>query len=341
MADEPMTEREAALTARIKELEGAQTKSAVTAAQGGVFESVWRTVSYVVPPWLAAMALAVFIAHYAFASYLQIQVTAAETQLKQAKADLETAKAEAANARDTEGVSMRLATLQSQTNKTTAEAAVARASANALNAQVNGETAALAAAKANLDNLQNQARLAQAKADAESARFGLSTLEDRAVRAKLIIQKLKAVSQNREALTKDAINRGANPVDGLYWQVLIRAECQDNEFAELIGCPSQFLQRNRQRGATPQEDASQVATAPSDDNGNYWKPAPNCALSLRQFRTYDSATLHGAFAVTKIATNGGCGWSSSTSGKPMEVIRREALAQCASHGADCKIISER
>ena len=331
-----MTEREAALVARIKELEGAQVKSAVTVAQGGVFESVWRTVTYIVPPWLAAVALAVLAAHYGFGYYLQGQITAAETQLHQAKADLETAKAEAANAPDAEGVPMRLATLRAQTDKTTAEAAVARASANALKAQVNGKSAALAAAKANLDNLQNQARLAQTKADAESARFGLSTLEDRAVRAKLIIQKLQALGQNREALTKEAINQGANPVDGPYWQVLIRAECQDNEFAELIGCPSQFIQRNRQQPESPQ-----MATAPSDDDSRYWKPSQSCGQSLRDFQNYKNTTLHGAFAVTKIAKGGGCGWSTQSNGKPMELMRREALAQCARYGAECKIISER
>ncbi len=250
MPGEQMTDREAALVARIKELEGAQAKNAVTVAEGGVFESVWRTVAYIVPPWLAAVALAVFIAHYGFGYYLQIQVTAAETQRKQANADLETAKAEAANARDAEGVPMRLATLQAQMNKTTAEAAVARASANALNAQVNGETAALASAKAQLDNIQNQARVAQNTANAAGARFGLSTLRDREVSANVKLQKLETIKQRTgTALTRFAsgiTGQNAMATSGNDNPIILRTECEDNEYAEDIGCPPPYVQRARQ-----------------------------------------------------------------------------------------------
>jgi hypothetical protein len=323
MSGEPMTEREAALAARVKELEGAQANSAVTTAQGSVFESVWRTVTYIVPPWLAAVALAVFIAHYAFASYLQIQVTAVETQLKQAKADLETAKAEAANARDTEGVPMRLATLQAQTNKTTAEAAVARASANALNAQVNGETAALASAKAQRDNIQNQARVAQLKADAAGAKFGLSTLRDREVKANLIIQKLKTIDQQSKSAGSAVIASGDIRLSRMAIAG-IRAECENNEYAGLIGCPAQFIRRD-----------PQVATTTSDDNGQFWKVPVSC---LPEWKYFNRREIHGVFAVTK--TGHACGWSWNAN-KPIETKRREAMAACAKLGADCKIIGEK
>jgi len=179
MAEE-VTEREAALAARVKELEDAQAKGAATIAEGGVFESIWRRITHIVPPWLAAAALAVLVAHYGFGFYLQGQITEAETELQQAKADVETAKSKAAN-QPADGVPMQLATLKAQVEKTRAEAAAAKASATALAAQVNGESAALQKAKADLDNIQNQARLAQAKADAEGAKFGVATLEDRAV----------------------------------------------------------------------------------------------------------------------------------------------------------------
>jgi hypothetical protein len=334
---EGQTEREALLEARVKELEAAAALRENRAVTGGIFEQAWLFLGTLVPPWLTAVALAVFIAHYGFGYYLQGQVTAAETQLKQAKADLEIAKAEAANAPDAEGVPMRLATMRAQMDKTTAEAAIARASANALKAQVNGETAALQNAKAQLDNLQNQARLAQANADAKSARFGLPTLEDRAVAAKLILQKLKAIAQNREALSTDAINRGANPIGGAYWQILIRAECENNEYAELIGCPSQFLQKNRQRGETPQqEDIPQVAIAPSEDNGQFWKVSNSCTPEWRYFQ---GKAAHGAFAVTK-SIKGGCGWSWSPT-RPIETMRLQALAACSKYGSDCKIIGEK
>lgn len=334
---EGQTAREALLEARVKELEAAAALRENRAVTGGIFEQAWLFLGTLVPPWLTAVALAVFIAHYGFGYYLQGQVTAAETQLKQAKADLETAKAEAANAPDAEGVSMRLRTMKAQMDKTTAEAAVARASANALKAQVNGETAALQNAKAQLDYLQNQARLAQANADAKSARFGLPTLEDRAVSAKLILQKLKAIAQNREALMMDAINRGANPTGGAVWQVMIRAECENNEYAALIGCPSQFLQQNRQRGETPQQENNpQVASVPSEDNGQFWKVSNSCTPAWRYFQ---GKAAHGAFAVTK-SIKGGCGWSWSPT-RPIETMRLQALATCSKYGSDCKIIGEK
>ncbi|HEV7911279.1 MAG TPA: hypothetical protein VGP28_09390 [Methylocella sp.] len=334
---EGQTEREALLQARVKELEAAAALRENRAVTGGIFEQAWLFLGALVPPWLTAVALAVFIAHYGFGYYLQGQVTAAETQLKQAKADLEIAKAEAANAPDAEGVPMRLATMKAQMDKTTAEAAIARASANALKAQVNGETAALQNAKAQLDYLQNQARLAQAKADAESAHFGPPTLEDRAQKAKVMLQKLKAIAQNREALMMDAINRGANPTGGALWQVMIRAECENNDYAELIGCPSQFLQQNRRRGETPQQENNpQVASVPSEDNGQFWKVSNSCTPEWRYFQ--DKAA-HGAFAVTK-SIKGGCGWSWSPT-RPIETMRLQALAACSKYGSDCKIIGEK
>jgi hypothetical protein len=254
-----VTEREAALAARVKELEDAAAKSAVPNAQGGVFESISRTISYLVPPKLAAVALAVFIAHYGFGYYLQSQVTAAETQLKQAKADVETAKAKALNDPDAQGVTMRLATMKAQLDNTRAEAAAGKAKATALNADVNGETAALASAKAQLDNIQNQARVAQTKADAAGARFGLSTLRDREVSANVELQKLETIKQRTgAALTRFAsgiTGQNAMEINGNQNPIILRTECADNEYAEEIGCPSQFIQRNRQQTSTTPENS--------------------------------------------------------------------------------------
>lgn len=255
MAGEQMSEREAILAARVKELEDAAAASAITVAQGGVFESLWRTINSIVSPWLAAVALALFIAHYGFAYYLQSQTTQADTQLKQAKADVETAKAKALNDPDAQGVTLRLATLKAQLDNTRADAAAAKAKATALNADVNGETIALRSAKAQLDNVQNQARLAQVKADAESARFGVSTLREREVRANLIIQKLKTLTQQSKAASSAAIAQGDYHLSTLA-NAGIRGECLNNEFAELIGCPSQFIQRNRQQSAAPAQQSS-------------------------------------------------------------------------------------
>jgi hypothetical protein len=337
---EGRTEREALLEARIKELKGAQAKSAVTIAQGGMFESVWQTINSIVPPWLAAVALAVLLAHYGFSYYLQGQLSQAETQLKQAKADVETAKSIAANApADASGVPIRLKTVKAQMEKTVAEAAGARATATALKVQVNGETVALQKAKAELDSLQNQARLAQAKADAESARFGLSTLQDRAVRAKLITQKLETIrARMSAAMMKVAQRIQAGDLSTDQNGPLLRAECEDNEYAELIGCPSQFLQQNRPRGDTPQQgDNPQLATAPSEDDGRFWK-IPNSGIPA--WRYFQNEAKHGAFAVTKYLKGGGFGYSWAPN-RPIEDMRREALGNCAKQGADCKIIGEK
>jgi hypothetical protein len=131
MAAEQMTEREAALAARVKELEDAAAKSAATTAEGGVFESIWRRITYIVPPWLAATALAVLIAHYGFGYYIEDQIFASETELQQAKADAETAEAKAANTPNAQGVIAELEALQVGIANKRAEAA-AKVKADAL-----------------------------------------------------------------------------------------------------------------------------------------------------------------------------------------------------------------
>lgn len=337
MADEPTTEREAALVARIKELESAQAKSAVTVAQGGVFESVWRTVAYIVPPWLVILALAVLVAHYGFGYYLQSQVTAAETELQQAKADVEIVKSRVVN-QPVDGVPMQLATLKAQVEKTRAEAAAAKASATALAAQVNGESVALQKAKAGLENTQNQARLAQADASAKGAQFGLSTLEDRAVRAKVTVQQMETIKERvAAAQAKEAADQ--SDVFKMTYSMRVyaaglRAMCEGNQFAEVIRCPSQFIQSKPQPANAPQ-----IATAPSDDDSRYWKPTQSCLGNLRGF---NRDAPHGAFAITKRSEGGGCGWSvDAEHRKSAETLRREALVQCARYGADCKVISEK
>jgi hypothetical protein len=330
MTGEQITEREAILAARVKELEDAAAASAVTVAQGGVFESLWRTINSIVPPWLAAAALAVFIAHYGFAFYLQGQVTAAETEAKQAKADAETAKAAALNEPDAQGTTTRLATLKAEIDNKRADAAAAKARATALSAEVNGETMALRSAKAQLDTIQNQARLAQAKADAEGAKFGLATLEDRAVKVKLIKQQLAVfnakgiAAYNQEFEVRNALSQ--RPL-----RAQVQAQCDGNPYAEFIDCPAQFIHRKPQ--------APQVASVTSNDSSEDWKPRGACAGQLAGF---NRESVFGSFALTRRAKGGqsGCAWGAGA-GKSRERVRREALELCARQGADCKIISEK
>jgi DNA repair exonuclease SbcCD ATPase subunit len=332
MAGEQMTDREAALVARIKELEGAQAKSAATTAEGGALESAWRRVADIVPSSLVVAGLAVLVAHYGFGYYLQSQVTAAKTQLKQAKAKLETAKSMSANSPDAQGVTLRLQTLKAEIDNKRADAAAAKAKATALNTEINGESAALAAAKASLDNLQQQARLAQARAEALSKETGYGTLAQQEAYLKLWKTELKAANARWSG---GLISNGAS----------MRALCVDNQFAEELKCPAQYVEENRRNKAASERTApnrSQVATAPTDDAGEGWKPKDSCLYSLRSF---NSRSYRGAFAVSKVAKGGSCGWSIAdsprTRNKSIETMRREALAKCAEYGANCKIISEK
>jgi hypothetical protein len=265
MAGEPVTEREAILEARIKELEEEAHEQTVSVAKGGVFESTWRTINAIVPTWLAGVALAMFLAHHGFVYYMQAQTIEAETELKAAKADVETANANALNGK-IGAVPMRLATLRAELANKQAEAARARAEAQAQSALVNGETTRLATLKAQLANAQNQAALARAKADAEGAKFGLRTLEDRAVRAKLILQQLKIIGNRAEAAEQRAIRNSGGDLKKMY-PVMARAFCEDNQFAELISCPAQYIRQKanspalQETRSEPSPDAPQPARA--------------------------------------------------------------------------------
>lgn len=99
------------------------------------------------------------------------------------------------------------------------------------------------------------------------------------------------------------------------------------------GAPPDIADEPRSEAKT----ADEKGEAPSDDAERYWRVSNSCAPAWRYF-TGEAA--HGAFAVTKIARNGGCGWSWSPR-RPIETMRREALATCAKYGPDCKIIKEK
>ena len=122
---------------------------------------------------------------------------------------------------------------------------------------MNGETTRLATLKAQLANVQSQAALARAKADAESARFGLQTLEDRAVRAKLTLQQFAIISEKVKAADKAPAATGGN-YDAAWFDATMRLECEDNQYAELIGCPAQFIHRKPATATPPDETPKSV-----------------------------------------------------------------------------------
>jgi len=209
----------------VKELEDAARTSTAKAAQGGIFEEIWQATNKIVPPWLAVIALAVFLGHHAFGYYVGAQVAQAETELKQAKADVEKAKADA------------------------------------LNSPVGRASVRLAELKAELGVLQNQASLARIKADAAGARFGLQSLEQRLVQAKLMEQKFAVIDSRVNTLTTTALTNTPSDLTHMY-AVAVQAECENNQFAELIDCPAQYV-RQAQQAPQPESENTpgEVATA--------------------------------------------------------------------------------
>jgi tetratricopeptide (TPR) repeat protein len=99
--------------------------------------------------------------------------------------------------------------------------------------------------------------------------------------------------------------------------------------------PEQPLERETRQ--EPPTAAPAIATAPDDDAGKYWHVPNSCVPAWNYFR---GKAAHGAFAVTKTVKNGGCGWSWSPT-RPIESMRRQALATCGKYGSDCRIIGEK
>lgn len=256
MSEAP-THREALLEARIKELEAAQKRAATSAAQGGMFEGIWRAVNAIVPPWLAVVALAVFVAHYALEYYVGAQVADAETTLQRAKADEAKARADAANAKSDDGRQLRLEQVRQQLRLKQAQAAQARVDADAQTATLNGESSKLAQVLAELDVARNQASLARAKANAEGAKFGYRTLEQRAQIAKVALEKQEVIANNAQAAMQDYSNNW-EAMYGAY----VRAECEDNEFAADISCPEKYIQRRPPPSPAPLPAATEAADHP-------------------------------------------------------------------------------
>ncbi len=255
---EGRTEREALLEARVKELEAAAKASAVSVAEGGVFEAIWRTINKFVPPWLAAAAVGLVLMHYGFEYYMGTQISAAETQLKQAKSDVEKVKTDALNGKVGDEP-MRLATVRAELEKTQAEAAQAKAEATALTAQENGETMRLATLKAQLANVQNQAALARAKADAASKQSGLMTLREKEALYKLVITQMKAARDRQKAAILNSGNAG-------WGTELLRATCEGNQFAKDLGCPAQYV-RQTAEALQPDTNPGTVKTDQSSSHG--------------------------------------------------------------------------
>jgi hypothetical protein len=252
---ETPTAREALLEARIRELENAQKKAAISTAQGGMFEGLWRAVNKVIPSWLAVAALAVVFVHYGLAYYVGIQIAQAETAFKSANADVEKGKADAVNASDIDGLRLRLKQIQQELRLKQAQAAQAQVNADAQIATFNGESTQLSTLLAQLSLTRNQASLARAKADAESARFGVQTLEQRAVSVKVALEKQAIITSKAKAAVLEITGSKEDS-----YLAYVHAECEDNEFAAAIGCPEQYIRRTSPAPAPPSPSKKRVGT---------------------------------------------------------------------------------
>jgi hypothetical protein len=243
MAGEPVTEREAILEARIKELEKAADEQTVSVAKGGMFEATWRTINAIVPTWLAGVALAVFLAHHGFVYSMQAQIGEANKRFTQAKADV--AKAlEGGAGLLVDGEPLRLQHLQAELKLKQEQAKRARAEADALNAKEKDATLRIETVDAEIAATEEKEKLAQAQADAKSETSGVKTLAQREAVAKAIVTEMQAAEKRISAV----LFTGAGIGDA----AVVRAGCNDNQFAELVGCPAQYL-RQKPNSPAPQE----------------------------------------------------------------------------------------
>lgn len=275
---EGLTEREAALAARVKELEAAAAQRQSAGAGGGLVEQIWRYFSAFVPPWIIGCGLAMFLGFHAFENFNNAKILAAETKIKKAQAAIADAQGRAADA-SIDGVKAQVATLAAEVAKKQNEAARARVEALTLNATLNGETTRLQQVRAELANKQAQAEKAKLEANAAGAKFGVRTLADREQRAKLVITQMEAA--------KDRVGAAVGNTRGNEAAIL-QAACDGNQFPELVGCPAQYVQRVRQEAAArtatqANQDPTQGGTAPQVATGKAAiVNAPDRFLNLRK-----------------------------------------------------------
>ncbi|TAJ81844.1 MAG: hypothetical protein EPO50_28990 [Reyranella sp.] len=103
---EPMTQREAALAARVAELEAGAARKPKPG--GNIVEQIWHYLSYFVPPTIMVAGVLVFVLFHVWEYYNASLKTAAETRIKEAQATIKNAEARA-NTSDVDGMKLRVA----------------------------------------------------------------------------------------------------------------------------------------------------------------------------------------------------------------------------------------
>jgi hypothetical protein len=269
-------DREKALAARVAELE-ALVKSRRDVQKGGnVVEQIWRYFAMFVPPPIIAAGIAVFVLFQAWDFYIGGQLEATDTQLKQAQASLDDAKA-TAQATVVNGAPVRVETLKAEVGKKQAEATRAKIEADALTTTIDGETAALQKVRADVARQQAAADQAKQNADAATARFGLQTLVEREAFVQFVKSELEKMSakQSRAAQQVDANDSSllAGYAERTY-PIVIDAMCTDNALAKYVGCPDRYIGR---------QPTSAVATRSTTDAApSAARPTPSFDCSKAQ-----------------------------------------------------------
>jgi hypothetical protein len=225
-----MTQREAALAARIAELEA---KAAARAAQGGnVIDQVWRYINYFVPRWIVGLAVLIFGCFQLLDYYQNGQREASIARLKQAQLQLKDADAVAQRLM-VNGQPARVERLRAEAELKQKQAAQAKIEADALNTKVDGMTARLRAVELEVSNKQLAAKKAELEASAKWDRQPDGrTLEQDFVEAKETATELEAITSKWTA----TLSNGESKLDAL---------CM-NRFAKLLDCPGWYHQYVRQ-----------------------------------------------------------------------------------------------
>jgi len=281
-ADKGSSEREKALAARVAELEALVKTRREVQKGGNIVEQIWRYFAMFVPPPIIAAGVAVFVLFQAWDFYIESQMTAAETNLQQAKSSLDDAKA-LAQSTIVNGEPIRVETVEADVSKKQAEASRAKIEADALSAQVEGETAALQKARAEVARQQAAADKAKQDAMAATARFGLQTLSDREAFVQYVKSELQNMASRHDLAAQDANNAYSSLLPGYADQAyppVIAAMCKDTALAKYVGCPNQYIRR-----APAASFASATATAPA--NAEATPSAP--ARPLRTPKNFDCA----------------------------------------------------
>ena len=223
-----MTQREAALAARVAELEAAAAQQAEQRS-GNVIEQVWRYINYFVPPWIVGLAVVIFVGFQIVEYYQNGQKEASVTRLKQAQLALKDADV-AAQRMMVNGQPARVERLRAEAELKQQEAARAKIEADALNTRIDNMTTRLQAVELEVANKQLEARKVELEASAKWDRQPDGrTLEDHLAESKETMAELQAIHGKWTA----AILSHTSMLDAL---------CA-NRLARLLNCPPEYVQK--------------------------------------------------------------------------------------------------